>query len=418
MTLPGINNAEMKRRGLEIEFSDSVFKGLSLILDFSQKKQISSFVIYLEEETFPLADLLFEFCAIAGGKQIDCLVVLPFFDSEILALLEEKNIRSRVRIGTEKELLLFFSEKENFPETSVELYYDHNRQRDWDISNAMSQCKQHSVACCFGCSDSFISASADDLRIVCGMESDMPFPKGNNCFRFVESLFLDRNGECFACRGLRNLPIGNIFSESFEEAVDNSTILSYYDDRCRRIKNPCRECADFASCAGCRGRAYQYSKDAFSADPGCRHNASQLDKIIRLPISDPESYLPHKKPMLMVSELLEVCDNTCETLCIIEPDNPFLLGNGRLDPAAFVEIGAQSMGFLGTFLEPEQKEGMLVEVSKFQCSGFPVYAQMRLKVSCRKIYEMPPWGIGAFTIYSEDGTFIASGEVKVCHIVP
>ena len=117
----------------------------------------------------------------------------------------------------------------------------------------------------------------------------------------------------------------------------------------------------------------------------------------------------------MVSELLQIRDKTFEALSVIAQDNPFLRPDGQLDPAAFIEIGAQGMAFLDTFLHPgAHLQGMLVEVNKFEYSGIPVFAGSTLKIHGEKIYEMPPWNIGGFTIFSADGELIAQGEVKVC----
>ena len=278
----------------------------------------------------------------------------------------------------------------------------------------MALCRRNAVPCIFGCSDSYITATGEELEKICGGEENTPFPGEQNCFRFAEGLFLSEEGTLFPCRGLNDLPVCSIFSDAPDDIIFNSTVLSFYQNYMEKIKKPCKTCSRFGKCAGCRGRAYRYSKDFLSADPGCSSNRTKLHTIVKLPVKDPENYLPHKKPMLMISELHRICDNTCEAVCIIQPDNPFL-ENDTLHPSAFIEIGAQSMAFLDAFLHPDSRlEGMLVEVKTFDYSGIPVHERMKLSVYGKKLYEMPPWNIGLFRICSETGEMIATGELKVC----
>ena len=89
------------------------------------------------------------------------------------------------------------------------------------------------------------------------------------------------------------------------------------------VKAPCRGCEHFAVCGGCRGRAWQYSKDYNSADPGCERIAERLGDVIVLPYSSPASYIPHRKPMLMVSSLCRVGNNSSDSESVITEDNIF-----------------------------------------------------------------------------------------------
>ena len=117
----------------------------------------------------------------------------------------------------------------------------------------------------------------------------------------------------------------------------------------------------------------------------------------------------------MISELTRNYDNVCETVYVVQKDNPFLV-NGQLHPAALIEIGAQSMAFLDTFLNfGETLQGMLVEVNKFEYSKIPVRVNDKLLIFGEKIYEMPPWYIGGFKMTAADtGETVATGEIKVC----
>ena len=404
----------MKRKYLEIDFSPAVYKALQKVVAFAEKCKIGSFVIIFRKQETVSAEMLLEFCTVAEEEKIPCCVSVSWTDREISGQLQKKNIQFRLRICTEEALLSFLAEKDLYPQTAVELYYNRDQQPNWNITEAMRLCRKNSVPYLFGCSESYIAATEEELKKICGENVTAPFPGSMNCFRFTESLFLSEDGTLFPCRGLKDLPVGSIFSESPDEQLFNSTVLVFYQNYTEKIKKPCKTCSRFGTCAGCRGRAYRYSKDFLGADPACSANRTQLHTIVKLPVNDPENYLPHKKPMLMISELHRICDNTCEAVSIIQPDNPFL-ENGRLHPAAFIEIGAQSMAFLDAFLHPNSRlEGMLVEVKNFDYSGIPVYEQTKLLVYGKKIYEMPPWNIGSFRICSENGEKIATGELKVC----
>ena len=408
--------SDTKKKYLEIDFSPAIHKALPAVIAFAKKCGITSFVIYFRKQGAGSAEMLLEFCAVAEKEKISCCVAVSFAEREVITgLLQKKNLRSRLRICTEKALLSFLAEKALFPGVTVELYYDKEQQQYWNITEAMALCRANAVSYIFGCSDSYITAAEDELEKICGGNANTPFPGSKNCFRFTDGVFLSEDGTLFPCRGLRDLSVCNIFSENFDELFTNSTVLSFYQNYMNKLKKPCKTCSSFGACAGCRGRAYQFSKDFLSADPGCPANKSKLHTIVKLPVKDPENYLPHKKPMLMISELHRICDNFCESVCIIQPDNPFLQQDGSLHPAAFIEIGAQSMAFLDAFLHPDSRlEGMLVEVKNFEYSGIQVYEQAELQVSGKKIYEMAPWNIGSFKICTENGEMIAAGELKVC----
>lgn len=87
-----------------------------------------------------------------------------------------------------------------------------------------------------------------------------------------------------------------------------------------------------------------------------------MDKLI----PDIESMLPHRKPMLMISKLLDYDDQKLSAQAVIHEDNP-LLESGMLPGHAALELVAQASGlFLGLNLSGEAKPGAIVSVRDMQ----------------------------------------------------
>lgn len=400
---------------LEMEFSSAIAENFTSLYAVIRSSTISSAVVYIEEEDLRQWETLREFFRQMSGKNVKCKAACPWKLYEHSEVLPFRGIPMRLRICSPQELEALLKSGRVSPEDDIELCYDETVCADWNMAEAMEECARRQIGCVFGCSDSFVSISREKLEIICGNKGKTPFPGENNCLRFVNSLFLAKDGTFYPCKGMKNLPVGTLFSDSVEEVLANSSVLEYYKDFARKIKKPCKNCPEFPTCAGCRGRAHKFSSDFLGSDFLCPNNIPFADQITKLPIKDPENYLPHKKPMLLVSELSAVYDNSCETISLIQPDNPFLQKEGTLDHAAFVEIGAQSMAFLDSFLHPETRlQGMLVEINRFSCCKYAVYPGTKLRTVSRKIYEMPPWSIGSFEVFSMENTLIAAGEVKVC----
>ena len=285
-----------------------------------------------------------------------------------------------------------------------------------DFVKAAQRCKAASLEVRFGCSDAFINASLEEIRKIADANERSPYPVGMNCMRAINSCFIAADGEVYPCQGCR-ISMGNMKETSLHEILQNSTVFSFYRNFREQLKKPCRDCAIFGQCVGCRGRAYHATGDFLAADPACPRSEKEHDKILSLPIRDPANYMPHKPPMLMVSTLHTVADNLCETDCTVAEDNPFLREDSTLHPSAFIEIGAQSLAFLDTFLHPgKHLNGMLVEVMRFENKKEKIKVGDTLFIICRKSYEMPPWSIGEFEIFRDhaNGKPVAKGELKVC----
>ena len=88
-----------------------------------------------------------------------------------------------------------------------------------------------------------------------------------------------------------------------------------------------------------------------------------------------------------------------------------------MDPVAYIEIGAQSMAFLDSFMRADKfLKGMLVEVNRFIYTGVRVHSGDRILVRTTRKYDFEPWHIASFTITAPNGNLISEGELKVCQL--
>ena len=235
---------------------------------------------------------------------------------------------------------------------------------------------------------------------------------GQKCFRHCYSCVVDSRGNVTPCVGL-NAPLGSIREKPLREILAESMIIRRLRNYRQFIKEPCRSCEEFDHCYGCRGAAWQVTGDYLAADPTCWKNASKLDRIITLP-ADAEQFIPHKRPVAMVTKLLSVSDSGGEVLAEIAPDNIFLGADGELDSAALPELAAQAVAALNGFLSPETiRRGMLAEINRFECHR-PVRAGEQVIASCRTTTEFPPWYVIEFQIRGPEGGIRAEGELKLC----
>jgi predicted hotdog family 3-hydroxylacyl-ACP dehydratase len=79
-----------------------------------------------------------------------------------------------------------------------------------------------------------------------------------------------------------------------------------------------------------------------------------------------ETLLPHRRPMLMVGQVIEHNECSFVASARIDEDNP-LLQDGRLPGYAGLELIAQASGlFLGLTYEGEAKPGAIVAVRSMQ----------------------------------------------------
>ncbi len=267
------------------------------------------------------------------------------------------------------------------------------------------------------CSEEFLHPDFRKLQELLagpdGAAAEFPFD-GAPCMKFAETCFIVSDGTVFPCAG-RRLPMGNLNDSALAEIAGFSHFRGCFRNYRKTVKEPCRSCANSGICAGCRARAFESSGDPLSPDPFCVKVFPERARIAHLPLRDAESAMPQKPPMRMAGTLTKIGDNCNEGEAVIAADNPFLRKDGTLDPAALIEIAAQQMAQLDTFLNPYRPlEGALVEVMRFSSFGIPVRAGAKIFILSRKTSELEPWHIGSFEITSGKQEKIAEGEFKVC----
>ena len=239
---------------------------------------------------------------------------------------------------------------------------------------------------------------------------------GGACFKYRYSCFVAADGTVYPCYGLR-VEMGNIRENSLGAILSDSYMCRKLRDYRKEVKTPCRGCDSFSECGGCRGRAWKYSGAYNAPDPGCDRIAGQLDRVRVLPDFSPEDFIPHRKPIRMITALRRVGNNDGDLECRIAEDNVFLEADGTMDPAGFIEIGAQSLAYLDSFMrEDKYLKGMLVEVNRFHYTGRKVRSGDLLLVRSTHKYDFEPWHIAAFEIKDPDGNPISEGELKVCQL--
>jgi len=75
------------------------------------------------------------------------------------------------------------------------------------------------------------------------------------------------NGEVNPCM-LLQVKLGNVREQSIVSIWENSSILAQLRQR-GLLKGECGECSHKITCSGCRGRAYEETRDMMATDPAC-----------------------------------------------------------------------------------------------------------------------------------------------------
>jgi radical SAM protein with 4Fe4S-binding SPASM domain len=235
---------------------------------------------------------------------------------------------------------------------------------------------------------------------------------GRSCKRHLFACHVTPCGTIFACVGV-TIALGNIRTESLRTILDESEVLENLRAFGQKVKEPCRTCCKTTDCYGCRGSAYQLTGDYLAGDQLCWK--AEGTEIPALPVAVGHM-IPHGPSIRMVDGIVAVGERTADTQFVVPADSLFADPQGRLDETAYIEMIAQSFaashGFHLSADEQALHRGMLLGVKDLKVAG-PARVGDRLVIHVKKVARFGDFGVVEGTIYRDDGTFLASGEIKV-----
>lgn len=237
---------------------------------------------------------------------------------------------------------------------------------------------------------------------------------GATCLRHQFSCYVNAFGDVMPCVGV-NLPIGNIRKNRLADILRDSEVMQDLRNYRKNIKGPCASCEKSESCYGCRGAAYQLTGDYLASDPLCWKSIDRQHEIDRLPMPV-DTLIPQRAPMKMVDTLLSVGERSAEVETVIAADNPFLDAQQNLEPAACMELIAQTAaahnGFRNRHLAA-QPEGFLLGARQLKISGTARCGD-RLRITVFKEAKLGDFGVIKGAVFNGDQR-MAEGEIKVFH---
>lgn len=135
---------------------------------------------------------------------------------------------------------------------------------------------------------------------------------------------------------------------------------------------------------------------------------------LSLPI-DAERLIPHRRPMRLVDRLLACSGGAGMTETWIPEDSVMAAADGALDPAALVELIAQSYaavkGYADLAAGMPVSEGFLVGIRKLAVTG-KAYANERLLTTLKTIGSFEGFAVVEGTV-TRDGEKLAAGTIKL-----
>lgn len=236
---------------------------------------------------------------------------------------------------------------------------------------------------------------------------------GGECLRHQFSCAVNSEGYVQSCVGI-TIPLGNVRKQPLREILRDSEIVQDLKSYKEMIKGPCSDCEKIDACYGCRGTAYQLTGDYLASDPMCWKNLDRRDEIFFLPI-DAARVVPHRPPMLLIDNLLEVMERGALSEMTVRQDMLFVSPEGELDEAAYPEIISQAIaaqeGFRKLGSRNPELEGFLLGIKNLDIVGRAKVGDT-LRVSVYKTARLGDFGIIAGEIRRGD-ELLARGEIKV-----
>jgi predicted hotdog family 3-hydroxylacyl-ACP dehydratase len=121
--------------------------------------------------------------------------------------------------------------------------------------------------------------------------------------------------------------------------------------------------------------------------------------------------------MLFISRLVEVGERWAAVEADILPDAPYLLDDGRVDEATYIEMMAQAAAGAHAFRTFRQRDGVrkgaLIGVKKLVIAG-TARAGDCLRIEVRKILQIDDFGVVEGQVFNRN-RLIASATIKVYH---
>ena len=236
---------------------------------------------------------------------------------------------------------------------------------------------------------------------------------GGECLRHQYSCAVNSEGNVQSCVGI-TIPLGNVRQLSLKEILRDSEVVQDLKNYRDTIKGPCGECESIDSCYGCRGAAYQMTGDYLASDPLCWKNIERRDEIMFLP-TDVGRVIPHKAPMLLIDQLLEVRERASVSEMTVRDDMIFVDENGHLDEASYPEIisqaGAAQEGFRRFGGRNPLIKGFLLGIKNLEIMG-DAFVGDTLRIALYKKTRFGDFGILNGEVYKGE-ELIACGEIKV-----
>ncbi len=236
---------------------------------------------------------------------------------------------------------------------------------------------------------------------------------GGVCLRHQFSCAVNSEGFVQSCVGI-TIPLGNVREQKLKDILHDSEVIEDLKNYRETIKGPCGDCESREACYGCRGAAYQMTGDYLASDPLCWKNIERRDEIMFLPV-DVSELIPHKPPMLMIDNLLEINERASVSEMTVRDDMLFVDGSGKLAEASYPEIISQAVAAQEGFRRFGGKnplvEGFLLGIKNFEILGESRVGD-DLRISLQKKTRFGDFGILSGEIFRGD-ELIARGEVKV-----
>lgn len=127
-----------------------------------------------------------------------------------------------------------------------------------------------------------------------------------------------------------------------------------------------------------------------------------------------ETLIPHRLPMLLVDELLEIDGKSAVVAAQISATCPLVDASGKLEDIALVELIAQSHAVLNGYYDQLEakpvRQGFLVGVNKTEWFG-TAHVGDRLLIKIDTLAEIESFIVASGEIWCGE-TMIASGELK------